>query len=133
MLRLGDKHRDKVGIVPRIAFHGPVDTSVPEAVSSEVSRSRRGTLNVARHARASSVEVVVSVEGGWLSLSIADDGIGIAGGPHAGHGVRNMVTRATNLGGTCSRRAASRLGRPSPGGCQSNDIWPQIGPVRGLD
>jgi len=103
MLRLGDKHRDELGFTPRIAFHGPVDASVPEAVSSEVLQVLgEGLSNVARHARASSVEVVVSVEEGWLSLSIVDDGIGIAEGPHAGHGVRNMVTRASNLGGTCT-------------------------------
>jgi signal transduction histidine kinase len=33
---------------------------------------------------------------------VVDDGIGIAEGPSAGEGLRNMSTRASNLGGRCT-------------------------------
>ena len=123
MLRLGDKHRDELGFTPRIAFHGPVDASVPEAVSSEVLQVLgEGLSNVARHARASSVEVVVSVEDGWLSLSIADDGIGIAEGPRAGqrraqHGDSGVQSRGHlhRLSPRPDRDDASRGGYRSDG------------------
>ena len=130
-----DKHRDELGFVPRIAFHGPVDASVPEAVSSEVLQVLgEGLWNVARHARASSVEVVVSVEGGWLSLSVADDGIGIADGPHAGqrraqHGDSGDQSRRHLL------RLSPRADRDDHrlAGANLTTSLPQIGPVRGLE
>jgi signal transduction histidine kinase len=60
--------------------------------------------NVARHANASKIEAIVSIEGEWLSLSLVDDGVGVSDGPSAGNGIRNMSTRAENLGGTFSVR-----------------------------
>ena len=58
-----------------------------------------GLSNVARHAHASKVEVVVNVDEGWLTLTLLDDGVGIAEGPKAGNGIHNMIIRAENLGG----------------------------------
>ncbi len=103
MLRLADRYYHEVGVLPRIAFLGPVDFAVPETVSDHLlSVFGEGLSNVARHAHASKVEVVVTVDDGWLTLTLLDDGIGIADGPNAGNGIRNMVIRAENLGGSCT-------------------------------
>jgi len=56
--------------------------------------------NTARHAHASTLEAIVAVEEGWLLFSLVDDGVRIVYVPSAGHGLRNMSTRAKTLGGT---------------------------------
>jgi signal transduction histidine kinase len=101
MLRLADRYKQERGLLPRIAFLGPIDFSVPEIVSEHLLHVfGEGLSNVARHARASKIEAVVAIEGEWLSFSLIDDGVGIGDGPSAGNGMRNMSTRAENLGGT---------------------------------
>lgn len=105
MLRLADRYHLELGVLPRIAFLGPVDFSVPSVVSDHLLHVFGEALsNVGQHAKASKVEAVVSIEGEWLSLSLIDDGVGMSDGPSAGNGIRNMATRAENLGGTFSIR-----------------------------
>ncbi|MDF2846111.1 MAG: sensor histidine kinase, partial [Oerskovia sp.] len=58
--------------------------------------------NVARHARASRVDVRLRVTDDAITLSVVDDGIGCAGvdaGDHRG-GLHNLATRAEALRGT---------------------------------
>jgi signal transduction histidine kinase len=103
MLRLADRYSKELGFTPRIAFHGPIDVFLPDTTRNDLVMVLSEALsNVARHAEASVVEAVVVVEDGWLSLSVLDDGIGIADGPSAGEGLRNMSTRARTLGGRCT-------------------------------
>jgi two-component system, NarL family, sensor histidine kinase DevS len=101
MLRLADRFQHELGVLPRIAFLGPVDIAVPEIVGEHLLQVfGEGLSNVGRHAHASKIEAVVAVEGEWLSFSLIDDGVGVSDGPSAGNGLRNMSTRAENLGGT---------------------------------
>jgi PAS domain S-box-containing protein len=101
MLRLADRFQHELGVLPRIAFVGPVDIAVPEIVGEHLLQVFGESLsNVGRHAHASKIEAVVAVEGEWLSFSLMDNGVGPADGPSAGNGIRNMSTRAENLGGT---------------------------------
>ena len=111
MFRIGDKFADDLGFTPRFAFHGPVEASVPEVVSEQLLQVlTEGLSNTARHANASQVEAVITVEDGWLRLSLSDDGIGISNAPSAGQGLRNLSTRAANLGGSCSVAAREPTG-----------------------
>jgi len=103
MLRLADKYRDELGVLPRISFLGPVDSSVTDLVSEHLLHVfSEGLSNIARHAHASRIDAVVALEGAWLAFSLMDDGVGVNDGPSAGNGIRNMSTRAENLGGTCT-------------------------------
>jgi signal transduction histidine kinase len=58
--------------------------------------------NVARHARASAVEVVIVAEAGALLVSVSDNGVGPPLGPSAGNGLRNIAERARSLSGSFS-------------------------------
>jgi signal transduction histidine kinase len=58
--------------------------------------------NIARHAEASAVEVVIAAEDGILLVSVADNGIGPPVGRTAGNGLRNMADRAKALSGSIS-------------------------------
>ena len=62
----------------------------------------RETLsNTARHAKATGVDIDLTADGTTITLTIADNGIGITpGNRHSG--LTNLHTRATQLGGTCT-------------------------------
>ncbi|HET6964828.1 MAG TPA: PAS domain S-box protein [Acidimicrobiales bacterium] len=99
-----------LGFTPRINFRGPVESAVGEELCSQMIPVLREALaNVGRHARASSTDVLLSVADGALTLSVADDGVGISDQPSAGNGTSNMRERAERLGGelTISRRKPS--------------------------
>jgi signal transduction histidine kinase len=55
--------------------------------------------NVVRHAHARHVRISLCREEDRLRLSIRDDGVGVAGVPVTGYGLRNMRDRARLLGG----------------------------------
>ena len=67
--------------------------------------------NVVRHSGASRLDVELRVERGWLSLRVADDGVGAPGASDSsGHGLRSMRERAQRLKGTLDIRLAEPSG-----------------------
>lgn len=95
-----------LGFEPRVLFEGPVDGAVDRRVAIELLTTMREALsNVARHAKATRVDVSVLV-GQDITVRIADDGVGVPPESAAvGNGMRNMAARATDLGGTFSVEA----------------------------
>lgn len=99
-----------LGFSPRINFRGPIETAIGEELCAQMIPVLREALaNVGRHARASSADVLLTVSDGYVTLSVADDGVGITNQPTAGNGTFNMRDRAEKLGGelTISRRKPS--------------------------
>jgi len=72
-------------------------------VRHEVLMAVKETLNnIVRHADASEVEFRMVVENRSLEIAIADNGKGFKGmAERDGHGLKNLSTRLTKLGGTC--------------------------------
>lgn len=110
LLRLGDELVDAIGAEPRFRFDGPVDNAVASVVDDDRSSSladdiaavtREALTNVAKHAPGSA-EVHLVAQQGWLDLTVSDKGPGPAATaePTAGHGLRNMRTRAEARGGS---------------------------------
>jgi PAS domain S-box-containing protein len=94
---------EHLGFAPRAAFRGPVESAITDTNLLELlAVLREGLANVGRHASATRVDVVVSVDGDGLTLTIADDGVGITDVPTAGNGTVNMAIRAERLGGSFS-------------------------------
>jgi signal transduction histidine kinase len=104
-----------LGFEPTVLFEGAVDTATPEPVATDLLATLREALsNVARHSRASRVDVVVTVDaddGGHLVLRVTDDGVGppTADVPR-GHGLENMAARADRRGGSFEITPASPRG-----------------------
>lgn len=90
-----------LGFKPSCDIDGPVDSAVGEPARGHLLLCLREALsNVARHARASSVQVDVRIVDGMLELRVTDDGVGYR--PIAGRGASgldNMRVRAAALGG----------------------------------
>ncbi|KRB07950.1 sensor histidine kinase [Lysobacter sp. Root690] len=93
-------------ILVRIVAEGRMQDLHP-AVAAEITRIVREALfNIAHHARASSVEIVISFEAKYLAIHVRDDGVGVpenvlAHGKKDGHfGMIGMRERAQKIGGT---------------------------------
>jgi len=90
---------EALGFTPAVRFTGPVDFEVPdEAVEHVLAVAREALSNVARHAQAAHAEVDLETADGFLTLRIADDGIGITDGGRRS-GLNNLAERAAGLGG----------------------------------
>jgi signal transduction histidine kinase len=108
VLALGREATGALGFEPRCLFDGPVDNGIGEDLAGELLATLREALaNVARHARATQVEVEVAVAE-QVELRVADDGVGPPSpGAPRGHGLKNMEARAVRRGGRFELRAGA--------------------------
>jgi len=91
-----------------LILDGPIDTAVPDAVRPDVIATLREALsNVARHADATAVDVVlkVDVEHDRVLLTVSDNGTGIPASPKRGRGLTNLADRAGRWGGSLAASA----------------------------
>ncbi|MFI7274158.1 GAF domain-containing sensor histidine kinase [Streptomyces sp. NPDC049879] len=97
---------ETLGFAPSVSFAGPVDALVPAPVEAQlIAALREGLSNAARHARASRVDVTVDAiaplpdDRPAVTLTVTDDGVGIAPEQKRRSGLRNLRDRALTLGG----------------------------------
>jgi len=99
VLSVIDQLSPALPVRPTTRFVGPLDTLVAPLLVTDVEAVLREALtNVARHADAGVVEVVVEVVHGELAVTVLDDGVGLTPStPHSG--LANLRTRAEQRGG----------------------------------
>ena len=89
-----------LGFAPLLQFDGPVESIADDIAAQLVPTLREALSNVARHAAASSVQILVSAADS-VTVEVIDDGVGLTtAGGRAGHGLVNLDSRARQLGGT---------------------------------
>jgi signal transduction histidine kinase len=99
-----------LGFRPALVLDGPIDSAVPERARGDLLAVVQEALsNVARHARASSVRVAVSVGADGLSVVVRDDGVGPDGVNERG-GLINLRERAEGYRGTFAVRPGTTGG-----------------------
>ena len=99
-----------LGFEPSVRFVGPVDALVPAPLCDQVVAALREALtNAAKHARAATVIVRLSVEDPYLTLTVIDDGVGLPDGGRRS-GIANLEARAMELGGDCRIERVSEDG-----------------------
>ncbi|MGF7234631.1 MAG: GAF domain-containing protein [Frankia sp.] len=90
---------DSLGVEPDVRLEGPVDLGVPEPVRAHLIAALRETLsNIARHARATRIGVLVRVTHNRVLIEVRDNGCGPGGGSRTS-GLANLRRRAADLGG----------------------------------
>lgn len=89
-----------LGFAPTLRLDGLLDTlSSPELAEHALATLREALSNVARHAHATRVEVLVGVRGSTFQLKVDDNGVGMP--PDAARsGLHNLASRAEELGGS---------------------------------
>ena len=106
VLAIADEMTAMLGFPPTLQLDGRLDDDVPEETAEHLLSALREALsNVARHAHATQVDVVVRAAG-ELSLAVADDGTGIKDASRRS-GLGNLEDRATALGGSMQVELAS--------------------------
>jgi signal transduction histidine kinase len=117
MLDVIDAAVETLGFEPRVLIDGPLDTGLDDAtVADAVASLREALTNVAKHAEATHVDVSVVVDATNVRITVTDDGAGPLArseGPASagtGHGLVNLLTRATRHGGTCELRPGDGRG-----------------------
>lgn len=90
-----------LGFEPHVHFVGAVDAVVIETVAHDLLATLREALsNVARHARATQVEIDLEATDNEVVLRVVDDGLGLDTLERdEGNGLGNMAARATGHGG----------------------------------
>lgn len=98
-----------------------VGATVPTRHDADLLRvCQEGLANVAKHARASRVEVTLTYGEEWIRLAVRDDGAGFDPAlPTAGHGLRGMHERMQASGGALS------LDTREGGGCTLSAAIPR--------
>jgi len=92
-----------LGHAPATRFTGTVDALVDGPVATDLLGALREALaNVAKHAHAEHVEVLVAVEGDCVVLQVTDDGVGVPAELARRSGLLNLAERAARYGGTCT-------------------------------
>ncbi|WP_375503558.1 GAF domain-containing sensor histidine kinase [uncultured Jatrophihabitans sp.] len=97
-----------LGFPARVAFDGPVDlTADPDLADDITAVVREALTNVAKHARASSASVDVSVVASEIVVIVEDDGVGLVDPQRHSGGLGNMRARAELHSGTMSVEPAT--------------------------
>jgi signal transduction histidine kinase len=91
-----------LGHAPATRFSGTVDASVDDTLAADLLGALREALaNVAKHASAEHVEVLVAVDGDAVVLQVTDDGVGVPAVLARRSGLLNLAERAARYGGSC--------------------------------
>ncbi len=99
---LGVEVATRLGVKVSIDTLPGIDDLVAQHCAQHAVQAVREILsNVVRHSRASAVEVQVSVDENLLVLIVSDNGVGFASSSSGGRGLRNLASRARDLGGDC--------------------------------
>jgi signal transduction histidine kinase len=95
---------------PTLRLEGLVDTRVSKDVAQNLLPALREALsNTARHAKASRADVSVVVDDDWVTLTVSDNGVGLAADGRRS-GLANLEARAVSLGGTFIAHSAPEGG-----------------------
>ncbi|MGW0806055.1 sensor histidine kinase [Nonomuraea sp. NPDC002799] len=92
--------RGHLGFMPGLVMEGQLDTLITPPVTEHLLAVLREALsNLLRHAKAAKAEVSVEVTDGRVTLTVADNGVGL---PTDGRrsGLHNIQERAEQLGGS---------------------------------
>ncbi|MCF6378220.1 histidine kinase [Nocardioides KLBMP 9356] len=111
VLALAREYDAVLGFFPVVRSRGAVDSLVgPELADQATVVLREALSNCARHAAAGRCEVDVFVDSGWFNLVVTDDGRGMSASDLPGNGLRNLRSRARELGGDLVVEAAEPRG-----------------------
>jgi PAS domain S-box-containing protein len=109
-------NKSYLGFTPTLRVSGALGSVPSPAADQLIPVLTEALSNVARHARATRVEVVVAASFDGIELTVTDDGIGFEPSVKRGNGLDNLARRARGLGGRFEVQ-------PGPGGAGTTITW----------
>lgn len=97
---------NEVGSRLGVQAHLQMETGLSQLVNEHcahhtIQALREILSNIVRHSEATHVDVNLGSDGDYLVLGVSDNGVGFDNVSSVGRGLRNLVTRAHDLGGEC--------------------------------
>ena len=93
---------NRLGVQARLAMEPGLSQQVNEHCAHHTIQALREILsNIVRHSEATRVDVDINADDDLLVLRVRDNGVGFDHLSGDGRGLRNLVTRAQDLGGEC--------------------------------
>lgn len=97
-----DEVDGRLGVPAMLTMANDLDRYVGVQCAQHAVQALREILsNIVRHSSATEVTVEIGVEAKWLVLLVRDNGVGFVASSGAGRGLRNLRSRAHDLGGEC--------------------------------
>jgi signal transduction histidine kinase len=111
LLDLAAEAGDALGFAVATRFDGPIDSLADDVVADHLGAVVRELLaNVVKHAGAHQVDLEVQMTADEVGVRVLDDGIGPHDPAQGGMGLRNLASRADELGGSFALTARSTGG-----------------------
>ncbi len=108
---LTDEVAARLGIDVDLRLSPDIDVAVGRHCAHHTIQALREALsNVARHSQASAARVDIEIDDDLLVLRVSDNGVGFVAPVGPGRGLRNLASRARDLGGTCTIESAPERG-----------------------
>ena len=99
----------RLGVLVDVKVASGIDNDVgPQCAQHSVQALREILSNVVRHSEATTVDVHVDTSDNLIEVIVRDNGVGFIPNVGSGRGVRNLSSRARELGGNCTIK--SKLG-----------------------
>lgn len=93
----------RLGVLANVKVSPGIDEEVgPHCAQHCVQALREILSNVVRHSDATAVEVTVVTDDDLVEIVVRDNGVGFVPNVGSGRGVRNLTSRARELGGNCT-------------------------------
>ena len=100
---LSGEVESRLGVHVDVKIASGIDNDVgPRCAQNGVQALREMLSNVVRHSQASAVEVMVDTSNDLIEIIVRDNGVGFTPNVGSGRGVRNLSSRARELGGNCT-------------------------------
>jgi signal transduction histidine kinase len=93
----------RLGVAAVLKIPAGIDKEVgPQCAQHCVQALREMLSNVVRHSLATEVDVEIGIDGDLIEITVHDNGVGFVPNVGSGRGVRNLTSRARELGGNCT-------------------------------
>ncbi len=101
---------NRLGVKADLKIPTGIDDAIgPHCAHHTVQALREILSNIVRHSEASAVQIQVAVRDNLIEVVVRDNGVGFMPNLGPGRGLRNLASRARELGGDCTIK--SEIGR----------------------
>jgi signal transduction histidine kinase len=101
--KLSAEIESRLGVLADVKVSADIDEFVgPRCAQHSVQALREILSNVVRHSEASAVDIQIDTSDNLIEIVVHDNGVGFVPNVGSGRGVRNLASRARELGGNCT-------------------------------